>query len=252
MAEASNTQLFFDARNYTYLPSWAKALVLGAAMLLLLLAVVMIYRTLAAQQPGGDILFYLSLAQTGALALIFGVILLFSTRDANVHHLRRLGDQFLGTYMAEALARVSIPEMGINGFSVSDQGRKDIFGRVLEMHSPKLTFRVWVGHNVRRLFVIYFVPLSECVTAERLQQVFTHTFGGSEQSGFKVNFESASIGDNKFVSIWLTTDTSSDLLYNPREKLYWAQDVAMMTESFLRTAHRNAIGVEGTIEPGPL
>lgn len=252
MAEAGSTPGFFDARHYTYLPAWAKAAVLAAATLLLLLAAVMIYRTLGRADAGDSILFYLSLAQTGALALIFAIILLFSTRDANVHNLHRLGDQFLSNYVADALGKVSVPALGVEGFAVRDLGRKDIYGRVLEMQSPKLTLRVWVGHNVRRLIVIYFVPLGNAGELDRLKERLAHTFDGARGAGYTVGFEPAQQGEQHFASIWAKAETSTEFLYNPREKLYWAQDIAMMTQSFLRSVHRKQIPLASTLEPGPL
>lgn len=252
MSEAGSTAGYFDARHYTYLPTWAKGAVLAAATILLLLAAVMIYRTLGRDDGGDNLLFYLSLAQTGALALIFGIILLFSTRDANVHDLRRLGEQFLGNYVADALQRVSVPDLGIAGFAIRDLGRKDIYGRVLEMHSAKLSLRLWVGHNVRRLSVIYCVPLHADADAAQIERNFTHTFSGAGEAGYHVKFERAELDGKSFLSIWASAATSTELLYNPREKLFWAQDIAMMTESFLRSAHRHGINLAGCPEPGPL
>lgn len=252
MTEAGGTPGVFDARHYTYLPAWAKGAVLAAATLLLFLAAVMIYRTLGRDDAGDNILFYLSLAQTGALALIFAIIILFSTRDANVHDLHRLGDQFLLNYVTDALKRVSVPALGIDRFDVRDLGRKDIYGRVLEMQSPKLDLRIWIGHNVRRLLVIYFVPLGEGDDVEKLEQHLAHTFEGSRIAGYTVGFEPARQGDQHFVSIWAKAETSTEFLYNPREKLFWAQDIAMMTQSFLRSVQRKQIPIACKLEPGPL
>lgn len=271
MAEAGAAPGFFDARHYTYLPTWAKGAVLAAATLLLLLAAVMIYRNLGRDEAGDDILFYLSLAQTGALALIFAVILLFSTRDANVRDLRRLADQFLSNYVADALQRVSVPALGIDSFQVRDLGSKDIYGRVLEMHSGTFACRLWVGHNVKRLAVIYCVPLdyraaaadagpgaakaaedAEAAAVEKVRRAFAHTFMGADDADYGVSFEKATVDGKPFMSIWASAKTSAELLYNPREKLYWAQDIAMMTESFLRSAHRAGISLADCPEPGPL
>lgn len=252
MTEGGAGPAFFDARQYTYLPGWAKGTVLGAAAALLALAIAMIWRTLASGAPDDHIVFYLSLAQTAMLVLIFGVILLYSTRDANAVGLQRLGDGFLRGYVADALARVSLPAAGVEGFRVVDRGRKDIFGRVLQMEAGDLSFRLWVGLNVSRIFVIYFVPLADGLTEARLREAFRFTFGGAEKIGFQVNFEKAEVKGVPVMSIWANVAAGGDLLYSPREKLFWAQDIAMMTESFLRTAHRNGIALAGAPEPGPL
>lgn len=252
MSEGGSAPAFFDVRHYTYLPGWAKGAVLAAAGLLLLLSAVMVGRSLFGQEQGDHVLFYLSLAQTAALVLVFGVILMYSTRDANASHLRTLSDAFITGYVADALARVSLPAQGVGSFEVRDLGRKDIFGRALEMHAPGQVFPLWVGLNVSRIFVIYFVPLGGDTTLEKVQDAFRFTFGGAEKVGFHVNYEPAMVDGQPVVSVWLNVAASGELLYSPREKLFWAQDIAMMTESFLRTAHRAGIPLAGAPQPGPL
>ena len=42
------------------------------------------------------------------------------------------------------------------------------------------------------------------------------------------------------------------LLTNPLQKLFWSQDVAMMTESFMRTALRNGLNLTTRCKPAPL
>lgn len=254
MSEGGSAPAFLDARHYTYLPGWAKGAVLAAAGLVLLLSATLLCRALLSQEQGDHVLFYLSLAQTAALVLVFGVILMFSTRDANAANLQRLSDAFITRYVADALARVSLPAKGIAGFNVVDLGRKDIFGRSLEMRADghAQAFPLWVGLNVSRIFVIYFVPLAEGTTVERVREVFQFTFGGARKVGFHVNFEPAMVDGRPVVSVWLNVAAGGELLYSPREKLFWAQDIAMMTESFLRTAHRAGIALAPVPTPGPL
>jgi len=198
-------------------------------------------------------LFFVSVGQSAAFILIFFLIVSFSRRDANVNQLHVLTDEFLRTYIAKALAKVSIPELNLSEFTVQDEGVKDIFGRVLKMTSGSYCFRLWVGLNVRRLFVIYFVPLTSTLGIADLKRVYEFTFGGAGKLGYECNFEEAHIDGKKLASIWLTVKTEEDLLSSPQDKLFWAQDIAMMTESFLRTAHRHRIDLTlKSIAPGPL
>ncbi len=253
MSEGGAGGSVMDAKQFIYLPKWVKAAILVAAAALLVLAAVGIQQALIAKKEGESIVFYVSVAQTAALVLIFFLVATFSRRDANADQLHLLTDEFLKRYVAQALRRVSIPEREIMAFDVVDEGRKDIFGRALKMEFADFRFRLWVGLNVRRLFVIYYVPVQEGMSAERLKEIFKFTFGGAEKVGFHLNFEDAVVDKRKIVSIWLTVDTIEDLLSSPHEKLFWAQDVAMMTESFLRTATRNGIDLDiGTLMPAPL
>lgn len=255
MAEGGSQSFSFtDTRQFIYLPKWVKATVLAAATVLLGIAVAAILLAIADHTFGGEfVVFFISVGQSAALVLIFLLIASFSRRDANVNHLHTLVDEFLRVYIASALARVSVPDLNIERFHVKDEGRKDIFGRLLKMTSGNYTFQVWVGLNVRRLFVIYFVPLTERVGINELKQIYHFTFGGAQSAGYSCNFEEAHVSGQHVASIWMTVKTDDDLLTNPDEKLFWAQDVAMMTESFLRTAHRNNVDLTlKAISPGPL
>jgi hypothetical protein len=243
----------FDTKQFIFLPGWAKSVIVVAALAFLGLAAFMVWRSLGIEDSGDHIVFYLSVAQTAIVVLLSAILVLFATRDANVDRLHDLTDSFLTGYVANALKRVSVPDGAIHRFDVEDLGRKDIFGRVLRMSAPGFRFKLWVGLNVHRLFVIYFVPLSERVTEADVRRIFSYTFGGAEAAGFRPNFERATQGRQEFVSIWLTVETGADLLFSPREKLFWAQDIAMMTESLLRTARREGLDLEiGELHPAPL
>jgi len=253
MADGQTANALFDTRTYTFLPLWAKGLVLGAGVVLLVLAVLLVAQALDAGDASDRIVLGLSLAQTAALALIFAVVVLFSTRDANARHLQRLGDAFLTGYVTEALSRVSVPAQGIDRFEVTDLGRNDIFGRVLEMRGKSLALRLWVGLNVHRIHVIYFIPLGGAVTIDAVREALAHTCNGAEKAGYSVTLEQASHQGVDFVSIWLPVEASRDLLYSPRDKLFWAQDIAMMTESLIRSAVRAGLPLgHAGLYPGPL
>lgn len=242
-----------DSKQFVYLPKWVKLAALGITSIVLVLAALCVYRALNATGQSEQIIFYLSVTQAAALVLIFFLVASFSRRDANVAQLHTLTDEFLRKYMTGALQRVSIPEKGIAKFTVKDKGPKDIFGRLLQMESDGYIFEIWVGLNVNRLFVIYFLPLTEALTTERAKEIFYFTFHGAEKVGFHANYEEASLQGQRFLSIWLTAETTSDLLMSPQDKLFWSQDIAMMTESFLRTAHRHKIDLQmHSISPGPL
>ena len=256
-----------DARHYLALPRWIKSLLFGIAGTSFVVSIALVVRWMASPRAGENILFYLSVAQTAALVLVFMLVVVYATQDGTARQLTDLGNEFVRKYIRDALAKVSVPAKGIAGYRVMDEGSSDIFGRSLAMHAEGrddcAPFRLWIGLNINRLFVIYFVPCagngrSAAELATELKNVFRYTFGGAEKVGYAINFEAVEPADGHegFVSIWMTVTAEGDFLYSPREKLFWAQDIAMMTESFLRTAARNNIdlSLEGRSlpKPGPL
>src|SRR5262245_45815702 len=150
-----------DSRLLVYLPAWSKRtaiFVLGS----LLVASLAYGGYLLLHPAGGDsgvelFIFVLSLVQTTAVALVFVVILFYSRRDASMATLVALSDEFLKKHMKSALERVSVPACGITSFEVQDRGRKDVFGHLFVLQANDLEVRLWIGLNVHRLFVIYFV-----------------------------------------------------------------------------------------------
>lgn len=75
------------------------------------------------------------------------------------------------------------------------------------------------------------------------------------------NYEEATIKDSgeRIISIWRIWPTiqdsshlSRERLSKPEKKPFIIQDIAMMTQSFIRTAERNAVGILTRCDPGPL
>jgi len=199
------------------------------------------------------IIFALGIAQASATVFLLILILLFSQRDASIDNFIRRSDEFLTLHVHRAFERISIPSLNIEKFSVIDTGKKDLFGRLFLFASERVNFRVWVGLNVHRVFVIYFIRTDGHENfVERAQAIFQFTFGGATTVGFAPYYEVANVDGESILSIWLTARTAADLLTNPYDKLFWSQDVTMMTESFIRTAIRNGLDVNTTASPGPL
>ena len=259
MSKASGTDLSaLDSRMLLYLPNWARRLAVLSLVLLLTAAILWGVYLLQHQQDVGDagvelFIWTLSIVQTSAIGLVFVLILFYSRRDANMGTLMRHSDEFLKRHMKQALARISVPSLGISSFTVRDGGAKDVFGHLFVLESAALNVRIWIGLNVHRLFVIYFISRdgSQNFTA-RAQEIFKFTFGGAERVGFVPHYEEAEVDGEPILSIWLTASTASDLLTNPSEKLFWSQDIAMMTESFIRTALRNRLNLMTVGNPAPL
>lgn len=100
-------------------------------------------------------------------------------------------------------------------------------------------YSIWCGRNQHRLFFITNIqfPSTHDASAE-----FAFCFGGAEQSGWRVNYQNY----NSNTSIWATADTDPEKPLIADGKLtswgeFWAADIAMMTQSFIRTAERGDI-----------
>ena len=70
--------------------------------------------------------------------------------------------------------------------------------------------------------------------------------------GFSTYYESAQpLNGKSIVSVWSSIKLNHNLLLEPSERLFWLQDITMMTESLWRTSIRENIAFS-TETPSPL
>ncbi|NYE63086.1 hypothetical protein FHW58_004308 [Duganella sp. 1224] len=260
MSDSSSTK-YLDAQQIVYLPRWAR------------IAVMAVLGLLAVSACGAAIGFFfipayqekitaaLSIAQTAAGAFAVVLFVLFAERQLSVDKLNQKTDMFLEQQIPQSLAKIEIPQLK-PGHTVNVKvlkraetvhgGRKDIFGANYELSLETFRMRMWIGINVKRLSVIYFAAVNNEEDLDKLQKAFHFTFAGAAKLGYETNFQYVEFGNEKLVSIWTTVMADNVILGNPAEQLFWIQDVAMMTQSFIRTAVRNNILINTTTEPGPL
>lgn len=203
----------------------------------------------------------LSIAQTAAGAFAVVLFVLFAERQLSTDKLLDRTDLFLEKQMTEALRKIEIPQLK-RGHTVNVNvleraatvhgGRKDIFGANYEIWLDNFRMRMWIGINVRKLSVIYFVKVNGPEDEANLREKLKFTFSGGAQLGYETNFQYVELEDEKIVSIWSSVMADTAILGNPAEQLFWIQDVAMLTQSLLRTAVRERFNLYTSTEPGPL
>lgn len=244
----------FDSKQILFLPPAARILTLVVTLIVLGAALAVALSMIGDAARSEWILIAMSLAQLALAAFLFVIVAFFSASDENISHLLKRTDEFLTHQVKDALARVTAPGFGLSKLDVESLGQSDIFGRSFKLSQGEFSYHIWVGLNVHRIFVIYYVGAGDRGEAhvDTLKQVFRFTFGGAEAVNFKSHYEYAVVDGEPIVSIWLTAPADKHLLTDPNEKLFWAQDIAMMTESFLRTALRNNVDLKTKAIAAPL
>jgi hypothetical protein len=251
-----------DSRGLIHTPKIVRWIALFLLLTTLVVAIgVTVYFTFkdnAADPKYTDwILVGMSLVHLALSGLAVAAVLFYSEREVNTDTLQRKTENFLSASVPHALQRVTSSYALRHTVSrVERLGRSDIFGAAYEISSGEKLLRVWIGLNVSRLIVIYLVCIPEGIDGDdyclKLEKIFGITFGGARKVGYETQF--AHTKDDKgqaVVSIWTAVDTEHNLLVEPAQRLFWLQDVAMMTESFWRTSIRSDIVLSPT-EPSPL
>ncbi len=248
-----------DSRNIVHLPTWAKIAVVATLGVGFVLCVAVVVRFFGVKDNTDWLLLGVGSIQFIITALIASIIVFFSQNDANIKSLKDRTSNFLNSVLKEALEQITFDGMISIKLNVKVDKRRDLFGHeftILDGSTPVL--RMWCGLNVHRLIVIYHFVNPDPETgssdfANVLETVFRFTFGGAKALKYSVSYEPVPDKMN-LVSVWATVAGERGLLTDPAEKLFWAQDVAMMTESVIRTSQRNADLVSASLyyPTGPL
>jgi len=250
-----------DARQVIYLPRWARVAVLTLLGLLTVCACIAALGFFFMPAYQDKITATLSIAQTAAGAFAVILFVLFAERQLSTGKLYQKTDQFLEKQVVASLSMIEVPQVKrghtlqvsvLERASTIHGGRKDIYGANYELAMDAFKMRMWIGINVKRLSVIYFVKTDGPQDVERLQDIFRFTFAGASKLGYETNFQHVDIDGEQLVSVWSTVMAENVILGNPAEQLFWTQDIAMLTQSIARTAVRHQLDLNTTAEPGPL
>lgn len=155
--------------------------------------------------------------------------------------------------------------VGTDGELASVEMSKTMFvldGRTFNIRTGTNTFRFWFGANGPRLF---FIAYMRELDPARAREAFAFCFGGAAKVGWELNYEPIENG----VSIWATCMTekaaplvqvrpgvtrglSNDETFEiTADGHFWATDVAMMVQSWIRTSERLGFACH-EMEPAPL
>lgn len=277
-----------DSKSTIYLPAKIQLVILFLTGAGVLLSVGIVVWVLLGKGPGESLPAAFTMFQVSLVASAIALAAIYGERNASLDVLQEKSKLFLDQTLPKSLQRITVTDKENTSFPALEllkgSEKSDIFGRLYKcqftISEHKTTFKMWAGLNVHRVFVIYFLkcqpenpvykawwqgqasnsgwaesnPISEARTfAHWLKEdLFRFTFGGAVQLGYHCNFEPFLIGTTPHISIWMTVPAEKDFLVNPTAKLFWSQDIAMMTESYLRTALRSGVSVETQPDPRPL
>lgn len=238
-----------DAKRLINVPPVIRWIAIAVLLLCLGVSLAVSISFIGQDNKSDWILLGMSVVQIACSGLVAALVVFYSEREAGFRALQDKSKLFLREQLTDVLnairnedgqkARVSLLEL------------RDIFGALYEVNASGVPWKLWVGLNVDRLICIYFVS-GGAQDVARLREIFAFTFGGAEKVGYSWFVEPAVRDGEEVVSMWLAVSDAEGILNHPEKRLFWAQDVAMMTQSFLRTAHRAGVTPPQKALPGPL
>ncbi len=244
-------------RFIVYLPRWLRWALLGA--LTLLVAGFATAFFIGINRPGfRDWLpASVSVIQIALTALAYVLLVFFTESGQSPVALERRAEHVLTHLLPHALARIT-DARGL-AVEVATGARSGVIGHDYTLHAADGDLRTWVGINVHRAIVILFCAwpddLDKTAFLQRLRETFADTIRGAKAVGYdEPNFQAEHLDGRRFASIWLTWNirTQEDFLTHSPTQLFFVQDVALMLQSFLRTAHRSGMALSTPLTPMPL
>ncbi|PWK83881.1 hypothetical protein [Fulvimonas soli] len=244
-------------RFVVYLPRWLRWTLLAA--LALLVAGFSVAFFLGINRPGFKdwLPASVSVVQIALTALAYVLLVFFTESGQNPAALQRRTEQVLTGLLPRTLARVTDVQGAPAAVTVG--APSGVIGYDYTLRTANAELRAWIGLNVHRVIVILFCAwpegMEEQAFLERLRAGFADTLGGARAIGYdEPHFQAEAIDGCRFASIWLTWDigTQEDFLTHSPSQLFFAQDVALMLQSFLRTAQRRGLRLSTALAPTPL
>jgi hypothetical protein len=251
-----------DSRGFIHVPAPIRRIALAILALVCVSALYLTVRYAYIDDPKDPkyadwILVGMSLVHISLAGFAIALLLFFTEKDVSTDVLQKKTEAFLEELLPKVLERVSPSYLARHqGSEVIKLGRSDIFGAAYELSADSKRVQLWVGLNVSRLIVIYWAVMpegqSKHAAVAHFENIYQYTFGGAKKVGFTTNYETfTSPKGNQLISIWSSVKLDQNLLLQPSDRLFWMQDIAMMTESFWRTSLRHNVALSHE-EPSPL
>lgn len=249
-----------------YVPRWLRWGLLAFLLTLAASFTAMFFLGMTRTDYGSWIQPSVSIVQIALTGLAYVALLFLTDSGQSPESLQVRADRVMTKLLPQCFERITDTQG--NRVRVYVGSPSGVVGRAYDLHTDNTRLRLWVGLNVHRVIVAYFCELPDQISGDefctRLLSVFGPTLGGAEAVGYsKPTVQLESIDGYRFASLWLTWNLADqqagrshpggeDFLTHGPIQLFLAQDIALMTQSFLRTAQRQGLKLVTAIEPMPL
>lgn len=229
-----------DASNILYAPRWVR--ILTILILLGSLAASIFFMFLFMEKDGYEtyLLTSIALAQVSSSGLVFILVIFYSRKELGVRGLKSKSDNFLQRELVESLRKMDWHDRfgpksaNLLKVSVTHESGALICAYTIEVPNAKLCVRL--VFNVRRIVVIYLLD-SDSGTYGDVELAFEPTISGAQSAGYTVAIRQKvdpPYGGPKVTSLTFYNETlKEDFLLDPLERLFWSQDISLMTRDVL-------------------
>jgi len=249
-------------RFAVYIPGWLRWTLLAALAAIVAGFTVTFFVGIARPQYTNWLPASVSIVQIALTAMAYLLVVFFTVSAQSPATLQRRSEKVLTELLPQALAHIT--DTHGEQVKVAVGPASGVIGHDYTLRSANAELRAWVGLNVHRAIVILFCArpegLDDGAFTQLLEKSFSDTIKGALAIGYDpAHFQLESRDGRAFASIWLTwnikrsaENAEADFLTHSPSQLFFAQDVAMMVQSFLRTAERRGLRLSTPLVPMPL
>jgi len=182
----------------------------------------------------------IALAQVSSSGLVFVLVVFYSRKELGVRGLIAKSDIFLEKEVQNRLLKMDwhdkLGPSRKEGLKLATTHHKDALICTYDIEVPNGRLCMRLVFNVRRLVVIYFLEGRQG-TIEDIETAFEPTISGALSAGYKVTTRievAGPFGSTKAASMTFYNETlKEDFLLDPLERLFWSQDISLMTRDVL-------------------
>lgn len=238
-----------DAGKIIYTPLWLRALAIVVLSTALLISFYAILVFINQTDRETYVLTAMALAQISASGLVLLLIVFYSRREVGMKGIVSKNDLFLSKELPEALKKISRHHVFDWSVRKSISLKVDhVPGELLAFYELKVkhsVIRMSVSFNVRRMVVIYHFPSPESGDLDHLEQIFETVISGAKNAGYDFAIRVSNFGytdGSQYNTLYFyCNNLPDDFLLDPLQKLYWVNDVSLMTRSVLIDTIKHAI-----------
>jgi len=238
-----------DANSIIYAPAWVKLVAIILFVLALFVAVYVAVRYVGKPDSGDYILTAMSLAQIALSGLAVTVVIFFSQREIGLKGLVKKTKYFLTDELFLGLGRIEYSPVFCKAedfnLNVRVSHSDGAIGATYRIFVADSSIYMRVNLNVMRFIVLYYFPCVSGRTVVDLEALLEAVLAGARNAGyeFKIRRQTEFLdGDCECDVLYLyNNQPEGDFLINSMQRLFWIQDIILMTRSVLIESKRNGV-----------
>lgn len=251
MLPADATEKFF------YIPAWVKVVVIALVLALLFMSGFLLYMAIKLPDVEQWVIAAVSVAELGGATLLAALVMFYVERGRRVPRVEQLSKAFFLQEVPAALKKLSHNSPPFREWQGAEDDYEDLVSTVgvsvsyaegsyhadYIVRDDDVVIALYIEMNVKRLGIVYKTDRLEDTDVETFFAAFRDTWEGARDAGYHIGIArdvSDTHADLRRANGWtgcyaqpLHLNKDDNFLYDEVERQFIAQDICIMTKSFI-------------------